>query len=632
MTTLYIDGAPVSLPQGFSQKVTFENPLITKNGNFTWDLTLSLEDPDNARLYQHLNRVNYSASIQENRKAMLIVDDRVVLIGTEVVLSNTEKNVKIQLVSGNSELNYISGQSMYIGMLDLGDLPSTTASPATLTEALAVASLSATWPTMDYICPTVMTYSDASMAESTPFIFLNNYKSSFFTGSKLDNEQFNFEQFNLGDGTDNPLIETKNLVPMPYLMSYIEKVLEKLGYSIDVNEISESYLAQYYIVHNGSSSTWQGVMNKITVGDFLTACESFLGIFFLVNQRNKTIQIRLRKSYLTGRPVYAINEVIHEYERKIVEESDDIIALTRSKVSYTQMSADNDRDYLKMQDLSDSYIQSASLISWPSLDDLIYDFNSRTPEQKNTAAKGLHVTVDNGQRFIYRKYRYNIPGYENYYLFPVSEFQHVNAPSGSVKEFELLVHPCPMRADIMLLRTSSVEQYAQAFIQLPCYTQSTANSVEDLTAEEQIINDESTTKLESIGSIPVCLYSGQHLPPQVGELAPLDTVYYPASYEVPESLYVLTGATGTPPVYREIFGTHTMALDGTDGLINQLHAGTDLADYTKEYTFDFLYSGEIDVTSIFLIHNRKFVCKQIELDVTIHGINQVVRGIFYEVL
>lgn len=119
MTELFIDNKSVTLPQGLDLKIKQQNPLITKNGTFTLDLTLSLLERNNSILYKHIERLQAAAAF-DNRKALLISDGHIIINGTEAFISNTNEEVKIQLLSGNSELNYFMGTDAYISSLDLG--------------------------------------------------------------------------------------------------------------------------------------------------------------------------------------------------------------------------------------------------------------------------------------------------------------------------------------------------------------------------------------------------------------------------------------------------------------------------------------------------------------------------------
>ena len=118
MTELYIDNKPVMLPTPLDLKVKEQNPLITKNGTFTLDLSLSLMEHNNAILYKHIDRIQTAAEF-EGRSAVLTADARVIMNGTEAYISNTNQEVKIQLLSGNSELNYFIGSDLYISDLEL---------------------------------------------------------------------------------------------------------------------------------------------------------------------------------------------------------------------------------------------------------------------------------------------------------------------------------------------------------------------------------------------------------------------------------------------------------------------------------------------------------------------------------
>ena len=67
MTELYIDGVSAVLPKDFSVQVKRENPLFTKNGEYTYDITLPLGNPTNAELYKHLNRLNSVTEVASKR-------------------------------------------------------------------------------------------------------------------------------------------------------------------------------------------------------------------------------------------------------------------------------------------------------------------------------------------------------------------------------------------------------------------------------------------------------------------------------------------------------------------------------------------------------------------------------------
>ena len=108
MTELFIDGVQAVLPKDFSIQVKRENPLITKNGEYTYEITLQLTNATNAELYAHLNRLNSVQEVKTKRAAILVADNRVYCNGTEIITGWTDDTVSLQIASGNSELNYLS--------------------------------------------------------------------------------------------------------------------------------------------------------------------------------------------------------------------------------------------------------------------------------------------------------------------------------------------------------------------------------------------------------------------------------------------------------------------------------------------------------------------------------------------
>ena len=144
MTNLFIDGVEVVLPSGFSITVKHENAFFTKNGEYTYDIELSLLVPENAKLYGFLNRLNVTERPATKRKAVLVADNRVYINGTEIITGWTDNTVSIQLVAGNSELNYFIGSDELISTLNM---------PAT--NPIVGGSISAdyvkkTYPNVDY--------------------------------------------------------------------------------------------------------------------------------------------------------------------------------------------------------------------------------------------------------------------------------------------------------------------------------------------------------------------------------------------------------------------------------------------------------------------------------------------------
>ena len=143
MLKLIIDRQEVVTPADFSAEYHITNPYFTREGEHTYDIDIDITNPVNAKVYGHINRHDV-ASWPKNRSALIVTEQGTVMRGTEVILEMERNTVKIQLVGGTSELNYLSGKNMMLQDLGIA-APHPNAS-----EALA--SLSGSYPGWEYVC------------------------------------------------------------------------------------------------------------------------------------------------------------------------------------------------------------------------------------------------------------------------------------------------------------------------------------------------------------------------------------------------------------------------------------------------------------------------------------------------
>ena len=121
MIELYLDGKPAVLKAGMSIKLTRENVYFIKTGSYTYDVELPLQCAENRGIFGSINRKDVKTQSKE-LNALLIVDNVPLLNGKAVISQVTDTSVKVQLLGGNSEMNfYVKSGKLYIDELDLGD-------------------------------------------------------------------------------------------------------------------------------------------------------------------------------------------------------------------------------------------------------------------------------------------------------------------------------------------------------------------------------------------------------------------------------------------------------------------------------------------------------------------------------
>lgn len=316
MTNLYIDGIAVVLPSEFSITVKQENAFFTKNGEYTYDIELSLLVPENAKLYGFLNRLNITERPATKRKAVLVADNRVYLNGTEIITGWTDTKVSIQLVSGNSELNYFIGSDELISTLAMKE------TNPVVNGSVSTDYVKKTYPEVDYNL--MMTYDSLHQVDKNIWLYrlYNNDVNNPYAGYIVQKED----------------IQPYDYIPQPYLCAYMRELLKALGYTLEYNAIEDTPYKSVYIVHVCETYKWNEMLPGWTAKDFLQNIETMFNGSFLIDHRTRTASFLLNISYLSKVRNVHLQNVIDEYtvESEEEEEADAINSTIKYKLPSTE--------------------------------------------------------------------------------------------------------------------------------------------------------------------------------------------------------------------------------------------------------------------------------------------------------
>lgn len=106
--------------QGSGFKLTRENPYFTESESYTLDVSLPMDILENRRFFGNLQRIDTTKKA-DKYQCRLMIDNHSMLDGTARISQVTESTVKVQLLGGNSELNFLSKEEgAYIDEMDLG--------------------------------------------------------------------------------------------------------------------------------------------------------------------------------------------------------------------------------------------------------------------------------------------------------------------------------------------------------------------------------------------------------------------------------------------------------------------------------------------------------------------------------
>ena len=405
MTQLIIAGVETVLPQQFSVTVKRENPFFTKSGEYTYDCTLRLDNPVNQQLYGFLHRLNRTGQVQTGRTAVLIADGRVYCRGTEVITRWTQETVSVQVVSGESELNFFIGQDRMMHDLDLGTAPLPT-----------MADLANTYPAADYCAATVRTPSGLMLNRTT-------YTRDFSTG------QMEYKLL--------------NPAPQPFLCALLRRTIAALGYTVGTNQLEQTQMRHLFLVNAKATRDYADMVAGWTVKDFLSEVEKLCGVVFVTDNLSKQCDVLLKTVYYQEARQLTLNDVTDEYETEVVDDEGRDAEFTTSDVGYDMP----DHRWAKFMELPEQIVNTAEWREYASLALLRQD-----AENVDTDKPVLMRDTSTGRTYM-RTVREvdaaggfgndETPTRKDYQLMEVDQFRRLDREDNT-STLELKITPAPM--------------------------------------------------------------------------------------------------------------------------------------------------------------------------------------------
>lgn len=612
MTELLINGHEVVLSEGFSITVIEENPRYTKNGKKTYDVTISLKNAQNAKIYNHRNRINWKKNKLKERSAYLVVDNEVVLNGTEDILKWDHQSVTIQLLSGNSELNFLIGGDKKVRELSLGEADVYKDMPLGDKQKKVFDDLHLSYPDRDWQFVPYCT------GDSDVNIYPDKHETIHIGNHYLMVAQKNWGPLDTFYPTFYPF--RSGSVPQPYLCFVIKRVIEALGYTFAYNAIAEHpVLKNLYIVHGFRTTYFAKMLPSWTVEEFLDNIEKWLDCTFIVNARDKSVKLLFNYQEDLSINGSVDLESLDEYE--VENYQDDDKSILQSNVGYA-LDGDKYYKYMKLDDKIKSHPEYI-LSSFSNVPKLVSTVNNPKYEQVN-------VVGDEDDRFIY--YRNgdfnslrNADSFRNLYN---------NIDSEDI-DIEHNIIPAAMNIAYMS-PFAWTETRPEMWIQIPIAgdydplidKDGEITGVPDESLNIQsVVEGDSTVKDEvSFSKMRLAIYSGmQEGEAKVENMWGYTHLLYPIGYV--ESL-----AEFFPETLKErYYGSKNVNPFRWKYLNDELYKRSANIDTSTIYRIDFICREKIDIMSRFVANNKLFRCVKIERTITSKGFKELARGEFYAV-
>lgn len=622
MIELLINKLPADLPADFSFSMEYENEFFTKASEYSLDIELPLlGSPNNQKIFGSIHRVTTPKS-NVNYEAVAYVNGRCVSHGYALILSVTDKSVKIQLVGNTSYVNSFCADE-YIDEMDLGYL-----------EMPKIDSINWTnyWSTVN-VKKTEFYKAFGSVDDTDAVLFWAFDKDpkdclTSFPHSPIFNHYFPNHPFPSFSSVDSDselvLIDLYRYSFQPYLLRVIEKMIRAMGFTIRRNDISHTWLRNLYICNykpttekarnntigaDGGTLRWftHTALPHWTVSTFINEVEKLCACIFIFNTYNNTVDIiQLDKFYGDMADVYEVSDdcILDEYEFEFADDESDK-DLATGNISFSKEYTDK---FLKFTEEVRNSIETQN--HYGSLDELQSAYDGMAASDR---AKVLFIDDSTGREYIYYA---NEEGETK--MLEVNVWADLIRPDSS-GDVELRIVPANTR-DYGVgwwFDMSQSKPSASLNLQIP-FSVTEATSAEYTAAQDIIENSYSNAKKdESSDCMEVMLSTGQwyHLATYSG---------HDFEYPAPFADFNMPGSTkGKLP---------EMSLSLKDVCEQSLgHMYRNIPSYRSDekFVFRFLAKSVPDSRQPFRFHNQLYVCRKLNADFAQATKDLIFEGEFY---
>lgn len=610
-------------------RLTIENTFFENSGSYTLDVTLPLDISENLSFFGAINRLDTTKRYR-SFDAMMLADSKLVFRGTARTTSITDSEVKIQMLSGNSSVKFwTKAQKMYIdemqyeytdnrfsfdGYVDMDGF-----------DAVPIINAGSFPGRKGIFCYVPILDENSSHNEGELSNGLLNEHQLM-----IDNDEFVHVTHGYPEGDAPELLELYRDCICPNLMFVARWIFEHLGYTINRNDRDDEIVNSIYIAtgrkttvkstrYNNISSSEEMAMAKAlphwTVEEFLKQLQNFLNVTVVFNDMDGTVDI-ISSAYTDGE-IDITSSVIEQFEVEMIDDKDVNENLYDSNIKYKEGTS----DYHTVDMVDREIIKTFSEVKC-SFTEFLNQWESMSNDEKKitiwTTEKGQYcakiVTGENNSETL-EKIRFN-------------HFGSLERNSVNDNDVELKISPVATTLDIeMRIFTyyrSGNRIYRDAFErkgtcrQTVLCLQNQYEAVNKSTVWDAIHGEQdSETQKEDI--MQVFLMDDKAVP----------SGFYHLKYQIP-----FTHWDYNKP--RDSVNHHSWSLsldnDNSDNFIGKYHLSARRQNRNAEHRIKFLSNTIPSVFAVYLIRNKRYACKKLEVQFTNKGMENIISGYFEEIL
>lgn len=665
MIRIYLDGKLAIPKENQTIKLTSENFYFTKSASYTYDVELPLAIESNRKIFGNIHRMDISKNPRK-LQAVMEVDNVTVLAGTAHITSVSDSSVKVQILGEAASYNY--GNKMdetYIDELDLGNWFMVTWPDGSHwnrhDEAWAYYPADAKFKgtsgmvfkrarynddgtedkdnlfkriyngTYPWVAFPVMNTNADVLCNAVAYHYVSEgtvkpYFRGYIGSSRLNNDE-----------KDN--ITTSSAI-QPFVWIISELIAKATGYELPREDnalYTNSFFKRIFIVNANNMIECNKCLPHWSVNDFWTNLENAFGVILSIDYANKRMALRQRADHYRNKAsCIVLKNVVDEYSVDVDEDS--LADISLDSVGFADFDADPadllDEFIMKHCTVNKDFSDIKELLQWAKDNRTILknykgtlfeckdkrqyiltqsegivevnQFRPRLTEESeediDVELKFVPARIIDGESPIYGTGLYSdIAGYND---LPIGSFPVRMLQTPDISDMGWYKEAGYSEIDIeAVLNEEQAEESNEDDKNDVIYIAIVGDKVwEDLTVDFTLIDK---TVIEN-----------QH-------------VTYPRPI-IRERLRARLSDPGKVYSQDSPYSLSLIPIEGQENLANNTISGAvEIATKVKQ-CIRFVADSIPDPTSIFLIHNRKFICEKIEADIAVTGLKKLMTGYFYE--
>lgn len=333
MIQCIIDGKTAYPDTSGKIKVTFENQMIKNSGEYTYEVTFPLSVQANREIFGNVDRPDVKKSLPTYQDCRLFSDNRLVIMGLGTVRSISEKQVKLQIVGGQSRVKYNSQMSNHY--IDSENIDY---------EDWRLWGLSIFDPITGS-----RTYVHSHIAIDLSNTSVPGVDGLFAFNPIYDESNDRIANAPIVNGGKCYYVD---VAIQPYLFYVVRRVLRYEGYTLRRNDYNREPYNRLVISNARRTMKINEALPHWKVTTFLEELRKLLGGSFVFDEKTKSVDFISLKNN-SDAPI-ATYECTDEFTAEYDE--DGLTSIMTSNVEYDMPSSPNRRDYdIISQDILDKF-------------------------------------------------------------------------------------------------------------------------------------------------------------------------------------------------------------------------------------------------------------------------------------